>query len=75
MSTCERTFDTLTGRNEEHSYLWLKNGKRLQQVEVTLGARTKVSAIATGGVAEGNTVVSSLVDVISQRAARQELMF
>ena len=69
------TFDTLTGRNEEHSYLWLKNGKRLQQVEVTLGARTKVSAIATGGVAEGDTVVSSLVDVISQRAARQELMF
>ena len=69
------TFDTVARRDEGHSYLWLKNGKRLQQVEVTLGAHTKVSAIVTSGVAEGDTVVSSMVDVISQRAARQELMF
>lgn len=69
------TFDTVAGHNEEHSYLWLKNGKHLRQVEVTLGARTKVSAIATSGVAEGDTVVSSMVDIVSQRAARKEYMF
>ncbi len=68
------TLDTVE-RNKEHNYLWLKKGKHLQQVEVTLGARTKVSAIVTSGVAEGDTVVSSLVDVISQRAARKESMF
>lgn len=67
------TLDTVE-RNKEHNYLWIKNGKHLQQVEVTLGARTKVSAIVTSGVAEGDTVVSSLVDVISQRAARNEMM-
>ncbi|MBP5527356.1 MAG: efflux RND transporter periplasmic adaptor subunit [Bacteroidales bacterium] len=68
------TLDTVE-RNKEHNYLWIKNGKHLQQVEVTLGARTKVSAIVTSGIAEGDTVVSSLVDVISQRAARNEMMF
>lgn len=68
------TLDTVE-RNKEHNYLWIKNGKHLQQVEVTLGARTKVSAIVTSGIAKGDTVVSSLVDVISQRAARNEMMF
>ncbi len=68
------TLDTVE-RNKEHNYLWIKNGKHLQQVEVTLGARTKVSAIVTSGIAEGDTVVSSLVDVINQRAARNEMMF
>lgn len=67
------TLDTVE-RNKEHNYLWIKNGKHLQQVEVTLGARTKVSAIVTSGIDEGDTVVSSLVDVISQRAARNEMM-
>ena len=68
------TLDTVE-RNKEHNYLWIKNGKHLQQVEVTLGARTKVSAIVPSGIDEGDTVVSSLVDVISQRAARNEMMF
>lgn len=67
------TLDTVE-RNKEHNYLWIKNGKHLQQVEVTLGARTKVSAIVTSGIDEGDTVVSSLVNVISQRAARNEMM-
>lgn len=60
-------------QKKDNNYLWLKNGKHLQQVEVTLGARTKVNAIATSGVAEGDTVVCSLVDVISQRAARKAM--
>lgn len=68
-------FDTVAFRKEERSYLWLKNGKHLREVEVTLGAQTKVSAIVTSGVAEGDTVVSSLIDVLGQRAARKESMF
>jgi HlyD family secretion protein len=69
------TFDTLSKRDDGHSYVWLKNGRHLQQVGVTLGARTKVSAIATSGVAEGDTIVSSMFDVVNQRAARKESMF
>ena len=69
------TFDTLSKRDDGHSYVWLKNGRHLRQVGVTLGARTKVSAIATSGVAEGDTIVSSMFDVVNQRAARKESMF
>ncbi|MBO7100560.1 MAG: efflux RND transporter periplasmic adaptor subunit [Bacteroidales bacterium] len=69
------TFDTLSKRDDGHSYVWLKNGRHLRQVGVTLGARTKVSAIVTSGVAEGDTIVSSMFDVVNQRAARKESMF
>lgn len=57
---------------EGSTYLWLKNGNTLRQVEVTLGVKDKVHAIALSGVKEGDTVVSSVVDVTKQQQERSD---
>lgn len=57
---------------EDGTYLWLKNGKTIRQVEVTLGVKDKVHAIAVSGVKEGDTIVSSVVDVTKQQQDRSD---
>ena len=52
------------------TYLWMKDGKTLRQVEVTLGVKDKIHAIAISGVKEGDTVISSVVDVAKQQQER-----
>ena len=62
----------ITNKAEGSTYLWLKHGKTLRQVEVTLGVKDKIHAIALSGVEEGDTVVSSVVDVTKQQQERSD---
>ena len=62
----------VSGRTDSSTYLWLKNGKTLRQVEVTLGVKDKIHAIAVSGVQEGDTIVSSVVDVTKQQQERSD---
>ncbi len=62
----------ITNKAEGSTYLWLKQGKTLRQVEVTLGVKDKIHAIALSGVEEGDTVVSSVVDVTKQQQERSD---
>lgn len=57
------------------TYLWVKKGKSIRQVEVTLGVKDKVRAIALSGVNEGDTVVCSVVDVTKQQQDRSDGTF
>lgn len=65
--------DTLSGRHD--ATLWVKDGKRLRQVEVTLGAHTKVQAVVSSGIQASDTVVSAIIDYRQARAERKENMF
>lgn len=56
-------------------YVWLKNGRQLTRRPVTLGSKTKVKVIVSEGVAEGDTVVTSIVNYAQQKAQRQAAMF
>lgn len=62
----------LASKTDRVASLWLKNGKTIRQVEVTLGVKDKVHAIALSGVSEGDTVVSSVVDVTKQQQERSD---
>ena len=62
----------LASKTDSVASLWLKNGKTIRQVEVTLGVKDKVHAIAISGVSEGDTVVSSVVDVTKQQQERSD---
>lgn len=55
---------------DDGTYLWMKNGKTLRQVEVSLGVKDKIHAIAISGVKEGDTVISSVIDVDKQQQER-----
>ena len=55
--------------------VWLKNGRQLMRRPVTLGSKTKVKVIVSEGIAEGDTVVTSIVNYAQQKAQRQASMF
>ena len=55
--------------------VWLKNGRQLMRRPVTLGSKTKVKVIVSEGIAEGDTVVTSIVNYAQQKAQRQSAMF
>jgi HlyD family secretion protein len=59
-------------KSESANYLWLKEGKTFRQVEVVLGVKDKIRAVALEGVHEGDTVISSLVDVTKQQQERSD---
>ena len=63
---------TAAGKNP---YVWLKNGRQLTRRPVTLGSKTKVKVIVSEGIAEGDTVVTSIVNYAQQKAQRQASMF
>ena len=66
------TLDTTAGKNP---CVWLKNGRQLTRRPVTLGSKTKVKVIVSEGIAEGDTVVTSIVNYAQQKAQRQSAMF
>ena len=66
------TLDTAAGKNP---CVWLKNGRQLTRRPVTLGSKTKVKVIVSEGIAEGDTVVTSIVNYAQQKAQRQSAMF
>ena len=66
------TLVPVSHKTGDGTYLWMKNGKTLRQVEVTLGVKDKIHAIALSGVKEGDTVVSSVVDVTKQQQERSD---
>lgn len=57
------------------AHVWLKNGKRLTRRTVTLGTKTKVKVIVADGIAEGDTVVTAIVNYAQQKAGRKQNMF
>ena len=59
-------------KSKDANYIWLKEGKTLRQVEVVLGVKDKIHAIALKGVHEGDTVIGSVVDVTKQQQERSE---
>ena len=63
---------TAAGKNP---CVWLKNGRQLTRRPVTLGSKTKVKVIVSEGIAEGDTVVTSIVNYAQQKAQRQTAMF
>ncbi len=63
---------TAAGKNP---CVWLKNGRQLTRRPVTLGSKTKVKVIVSEGIAEGDTVVTSIVNYAQQKAQRQSAMF
>ena len=63
---------TAVGKNP---CVWLKNGRQLTRRPVTLGSKTKVKVIVSEGIAEGDTVVTSIVNYAQQKAQRQSAMF
>ena len=63
---------TAAGKNP---CVWLKNGRHLTRRPVTLGSKTKVKVIVSEGIAEGDTVVTSIVNYAQQKAQRQSAMF
>ena len=63
---------TAAGKNP---CVWLKNGRQLTRRPVTLGSKTKVKVIVSEGIAEGDTVVTSIVNYARQKAQRQSAMF
>ena len=66
------TLVPVSHKADSGTYLWLKDGKTLRQVEVTLGVKDKIHAVAVSGVKEGDTVVSSVVDVTKQQQERSD---
>ena len=63
---------TAAGKNP---CVWLKNGRQLTRRPVTLGTKTKLKVIVSEGIAEGDTVVTSIVNYAQQKAQRQSAMF
>lgn len=63
---------TAVGKNP---CVWLKNDRQLTRRPVTLGSKTKVKVIVSEGIAEGDTVVTSIVNYAQQKAQRQSAMF
>ena len=63
---------TVAGKNP---CVWLKNGRQLTRRPVTLGSKTEVKVIVSEGIAEGDTVVTSIVNYAQQKAQRQSAMF
>lgn len=56
--------------------VWVKNGRQLTRRSVTLGSKSKVKAVVTDGLGEGDTVVTSIVDYAQQKADRKSnIMF
>lgn len=54
------TIDTLNGQGK---YLWVKEGHHLQQKEVSFGVHNKINGIVLSGLAEGDTVVTAIVNL------------
>ena len=67
------TIDTADAGASTH--VWLKNGQLLTRRPVGLGSKTKVKVIVTDGIAEGDTVVTSIVNYAQQKAGRKSNMF
>ena len=67
------TLDTTATGDGTH--VWLKNGRQLTRRTVTTGSKTKVKVIVTDGIAEGDTVVTSIVNYAQQKADRNRNMF
>ena len=67
------TLDTTATGDGTH--VWLKNGRQLTRRTVTTGSKTKVKVIVTDGIADGDTVVTSIVNYAQQKADRNRNMF
>lgn len=78
----EATFTALTKQGYtvdttakgEGTYVWVKNNRQLIRRHVTLGSKSKVKAVVTDGLDEGDTVVTSIVDYARQKAERKSNM-
>jgi HlyD family secretion protein len=71
------TIDTASGTPASRTApcVWLKNNRQLSRRPVTIGSKSKVKVIVTDGIAEGDTVVTSIVNYAQQKADRQASMF
>ena len=69
------TVDTTAGGDSTLAYVWLKNGRQLSRRPITIGSKSKVKVIASSGLSEGDTVVTSIVDYDRQKAERKASMF
>lgn len=58
----------------EGIHVWVKDGRQLTRRPVTLGSKSKVKAVVTDGLGEGDTVVTSIVDYARQKAERKSNM-
>ena len=58
----------------EGTHVWVKDGRQLTRRPVTLGSKSKVKAVVTDGLGEGDTVVTSIVDYARQKAERKSNM-
>ncbi len=69
------TIDTAASSDSSCTYVWVKNNRQITRRQVVLGPKSKVKAIAASGLAEGDTVVTSIVDYARLKAERKASMF
>ncbi len=69
------TIDTAASSDSSGTYVWVKKGSQITRRQVVLGPKSKVKAIAASGLAEGDTVVTSIVDYARLKAERKASMF
>ncbi len=69
------TIDSSARVNKDSAAVWLKQGRTLRRVPVTVGAKNKVNAVALDGLSEGDSVVVSVVDPIRQQMDRKKRDF